>query len=259
MRVWGAGGRQVLALHAGLAHGGAWAGMAEHLPGITLTALDLPGHGTAADWDGRTDLHGLAARDALAVAEAMDGGPIDLIGHSYGATVALRMALERPELVRSLVLIEPVLFAAARAAGDPGFAAFQTERQPFAQALAEGQMARAAALFYAIWGGGGALEDLPPRQRDYITARIALIGAQDHNLIGDAAGMLTYMRLESLGIPVLLVEGSDSPPIVAAIHTELARRLPQVTRMVVAGAGHMAPITHPAEVAQMVQAFWAGV
>lgn len=58
------------------------------------------------------------------IARAALGAPVDVIGHSFGATVALRLALERPELVRSLVLVEPVLFAAAKAAEDPRFAAF---------------------------------------------------------------------------------------------------------------------------------------
>jgi lipase len=40
------------------------------------------------------------------------GQPVDVIGHSFGGTVALRLAVERPDLVRSLVLIEPVFVAA---------------------------------------------------------------------------------------------------------------------------------------------------
>ncbi len=258
-RVWDRGGkRPVLALHCSLAHSGAWAGLAGHLDGVTLAALDLPGHGKADVWDGRTDLHGLATREALLAAEQLgSGGPIDLIGHSFGATVALRMALERPDLVRSLVLIEPVLFAAARAAGDPAFAAVQAENEVFAKALAAGRRDEAAALFHAAWGAGGRFGELPERQQRYIIDRIHLVGAQEDVIWGDAAGLLTYMRLESLGIPVLLVEGAESPPIIAAIQGELARRLPQVTRVIVPGAGHMVPITHPAEVARAVQTFWA--
>jgi lipase len=55
-------------------------------------------------------------------------------------------------------------------------------------------------------------------------------------------------------VPVLLVEGADSPPVIDAVQAALAARLPQAARMIVPGAGHMVPITHPDLVARAVQA-----
>lgn len=244
-------GREILALHCSLAHGGAWSAVAAHLPAMTVVAPDLPGHGRSPDWDGRADLHTLTTRECLAL---LPGGPVDLIGHSFGATVALRMALERPEAIRTLTLIEPVLFAAARGAGDPAWAQNRKALQPFADCMAAGDRPGAAAAFQSVWGTGDLFADLPASQRDYLAARIHLIPATNPTLDEDAAGLLAWGRLEGLGLPVLLVEGAASPPVIAAIQTELARRLPQVTRAVVPGAGHMAPITHPAEVAALVAA-----
>jgi len=241
-------GREVLALHCSLAHGGAWAGMASHLPGMTVVAPDLPGHGRSPDWDGQADLHTLTTRECLTLLQ----GPVDLIGHSFGATVALRMALERPEVVRTLTLIEPVLFAAARAAEDPSWRQNREALQPFADCMARGDRTGAAAAFQAVWGVS--FSDMPAPQRDYLAARIHLIGAVNATLEDDAAGLLAWARLEALGVPVLLVEGATSPPVIAAIQTELQRRLPQVTRAVVPGAGHMSPLTHPAEVAALIAA-----
>ena len=243
-------GREVLALHCSLAHGGAWAGVAAHLPGVSVVAPDLPGHGRSPDWDGRSDLHTLTTWECMGLL----GAPMDLIGHSFGATVALRMALERPEMIRTLTLIEPVLFAAARAAGDPAWAQNRAALVPFAAAMAAGDRDAAAAAFQAVWGAGVAFADLPPVQRDYLSARIHLIPATNDTLDTDAAGLLAFGRLEALGLPVLLLEGDRSPPVIGAIQAELARRLPQVTRAVVAGAGHMAPLTHPVEVAARIAA-----
>lgn len=243
-RHFGTGARAVLALHCSLAHGGAWSALATHLPGTTLIAPDLPGHGKAPDWDGRADLHTLATRETMALLR--ETGPVDVIGHSFGATIALRAALEDPDLICSLTLIEPVLFCAARAAGWPGWAGYIAEHAPFAADLAAGRPEDAARQFQAIWGAGQAWEDTPPRQRAYITARIHLIPAQNPTLIDDAAGLLAPWRLESLGIPTMLLEGAESPPIIAAINDELSRRLPQVTRATIPGAGHMGPITHAA-------------
>jgi lipase len=256
-RSWSLGGtRPVLALHCSLAHAGAWSGLALHLSGVTLTATDQPGHGRAAPWQPGTDLHGLATRQSIAMAEHL-GAPLDLIGHSFGGTVALRLMLERPDLVRSLTLIEPVIFAAARAAGDPAFAPFLAGHRAFADLIRAGRRVEAAAGFHAAWGAGQALADLPERARRYMVDRIHLIEAQNPVLVDDAAGLLRAYGLESIGVPVLLVEGAASPPVIAAIQGELARRLPQVTRLSVPGAGHMVPITHPEPVAAAVMALLA--
>lgn len=254
-RVFGAGDMQVLALHCSLAHQGAWAGLALGLPGVTLTAPDLLGHGRSADWDGRSDFHSLATRQAMGLLRAMPDGPVHLIGHSFGATVALRMALEDMDRIASLTLFEPVLFCAARAAGGPAFADHLAAHAPFAEALEAGDLDAAAESFQAIWGRGERFCDLPTGQRRYIVDRIGLIAAQNATLLEDAAGILAYGRLESLGVPTLLVQGGESPAVIDVINAELARRLPQARRATVAGAGHMLPITHAAECAALVSEF----
>ena len=87
-----------------------------------MLAMDLPGHGRSPDWDRAVDFHDQAT--AMARAVLPEGAHV--VGHSFGATVALRLALEGAP-VRSLTLVEPVLFAAARAAGDPSYEAHRTE------------------------------------------------------------------------------------------------------------------------------------
>ena len=258
-RVWDKGGaRPVLALHCSLAHAGAWSGLVDHLSGVTVTALDQPGHGRAADWDGVTDLHGLTTRQSVEMAERLGGGdPIDILGHSFGATIALRMAIERPDLVRSLVLIEPPLFAAARADESTAFAPFRADHLAVAATLADGRRRDAAEMFHSAWGNDTLFADLPIRQQQYMVDRIHFIAAQNPTLLNDSAGLLRYMGLESIGVPVLMIEGSNSPAIVQAVQSALARRLPRVTRLIVAGATHMVPISHPGEVAAAVMAHLA--
>ncbi len=243
---FGEGARKVLALHCSLAHGGVWGGLT--LPDATVVAPDLLGHGALPLWDGTGDYHGDCTRDVMALLDA----PMDVIGHSSGATVALRIAMERPEMVRSLVLIEPVLFAAARAAGD---AAFGVHEAAFAVFDPARDAAAAVAFFHHYWSGTD-FASLPAGLQAYMTARINLIPAQLGVMMDDAAGLLRYMGLESLGIPVLLLEGATSPTVIAAIQAELARRLPQGRRVVIEGAGHMLPITHKREVSAAIAGFY---
>ncbi len=253
-RTWSRGGtRPVLALHCSLAHAGAWAALANELSGVTLTAIDQPGHGRAPDWDGQGDLHGLYTAQAAQMAEHLAGGqPIDIFGHSYGATVAMRLALERPDLVRSLLLVEPSIFAAAR--GTRAFADFEATHLPFQRLLDQGRIAEAAALFQTQWGAGEPLATLPAALQAYIIARVPLLAAKNPYLAEDRAALLHAGRLEAIKVPVLLAGGTESPKVAGAIIEALALRLPNAHRVTVAGARHMLPITHARELAPFVQA-----
>jgi lipase len=222
--------------------------MLAHMPGWEATGVDLPGHGAAPDWDGVTD-YGDAAH-ALADM-ALGVGTDVLVGHSFGAVVALRLALSRPGAVGRLVLIEPVLFAAAR--GTLAYAANAAAFAPYVAAMEAGDSLAATRAFTGIWGDGRAVDALPQLARDALVSRIHLIAAGAPTLHEDRAGLLAPGRLEGLGCPVTLIEGGDSPAVIGAIHAHLAARLPRVARVVIPGAGHMVPLTHPAQVAATVQ------
>lgn len=254
-RLYDSGGeRPVLALHCSLAHGGAWGALASLLRGVTVVAPDQPGHGKGAAWDESRPLHDQAFDETLAIAEAAgDGAPLDVLGHSFGATLALRLALARPDLVRSLTLVEPVLFAAARAEGDPAFGPFVARHLAFATLIAQGAREAALAQFHGDWGTGESLDDIAPRTRAYLAERIHLIAAQNPTLLDDQAGLLRQGGLERIAVPVLFVEGGASPPIVDAIHRTLMARIPGSRRLVVPGAGHMVTITHAGAVAPTLQ------
>lgn len=254
--------RPVLALHPSLAHGGAFGALAAHLPDIALTSPDMIGHGRAPPWDGHSDLHTACTRDAIAQAQTLvqqNGGPIDVIGHSFGATIALRMALERPELLRSMVLIEPVLFAAARADGAPEYRSYAAEHALFATLLDSGDSDAAAAEFQRHWGDGRPFETLPGATRAYITHRLPLVVAQTGGLVADTGGIMGYLRLEACPIPTLLLRGTASPPVIAAIHRALAARLPNTQEIIINGATHMLPLTHANAAAQAIARFFAAL
>ena len=223
--------------------------MAARLGGLLdMTAMDLPGHGRSPPRDPARDFHD----QATAMARSVMPAGAHLIGHSFGATVALRLALEGAE-VASLTLIEPVLFAAAREAGAPAYRDHIAAFGPVEAAFRAGAREEAARLFSALWGAGQAWEAVPEAARAYQAERIDLIFAGTPALEDDAAGLLEPGRLEGLDVPVLLVEGGGSPGVVAATQGRLAERLPDARRVVVEGAAHMAPLTHPDAVAAAVR------
>ena len=249
-------GRPLLALHCSLSHGGEWAGLAGARPDLDVTAPDLTGHGRMPVWDGGTDLHGASAEIARVLAERIgQGGPIDVIGHSFGGTVALRLALERPDLIRRLILVEPVIFAAAK--GSAIWPAYLAEHDTLEALHAKGDDAATAKRFLSVWGSGDPIEALLPNLRACMVQRMGLVMALDAGLMQDAFGLLVPGRLEGLHSPVLLVQGGDSPPVVAAIHNELARRLPDARQVTIPDAGHMLPVTHASALARHVGEFLA--
>jgi pimeloyl-ACP methyl ester carboxylesterase len=248
-RQFGHGPRAALALHCTLAHSGAWRTVGQALADrLTITAIDLPGHGRSSDWTGQGDLHRLCTDSALSVIDK----PVDLIGHSFGATVALRVAVERPDMVRSLTMIEPVFFAAAQADAPDDLIAYLKDAEPYLDALEQGDMALAARRFNRLWGDGTRWDDFRETARRYMTERMHIVWDQKPALFDDNARLLSPGRMDRAAMPSLLISGSNSPSIVAAISAALAGRLPAVRQVVIPGASHMSPMTHPADVARAI-------
>ncbi len=253
----GSGPHEVLLIHCSLGHAGGWARMVAGLDDlVSAIAYDLPGHGRSADWDARDDIQAVSMAMAVDLLEdQMQGRAVDVIGHSFGGTVALRLAVERPDLVRSLVLIEPVFFAVAVADRPdlPGRDSAHMIR--YRDALQAGDRVAAAQAFTSVWGDGRAWDRLPEAQQKAIAARIHLIEAGAPAIYDDASGILSSGALERIEVPVLLVKGGESPETISVINDGLARRIASASQVTVVGAGHMAPISHPDAVAAAVRAF----
>lgn len=239
-------GNPVVMAHCALSRHDALLPLAEAIGGAA-TLIDMPGHGRSADWDGHTDYHKLVT-DSLA---ACCDEPAHVIGHSFGATAALRLAVEQPDRVHRLTLIEPVYFAAAKST--PAHAAHQRDFAPFVAAMEADDRATAAEVFNGLWGAMP-WADMPAALRHQIVKRIHLIPAGAVAIEDDPDGITSADRLSTLNIPVTLIRGRKSPPVMAAIHAALAARLPQARDHVVEDAAHMLPITHRAQVAAVIRA-----
>ena len=197
------------------------------LPGHWHTiAVSQRGHGGSARPAGGFGTRDFAA-DAAALIEALELPPVVVVGHSMGAAVALRLAIDRPELVRGVV-----------AAG--GFASFSDKAE-----------------LVAFIGSMLALGDTVPRevaerfQRDTLAGPVAdgLIETMvDECLRTPAAvwraafaGLLEDDFSAELGrvrVPVLLTWGDADAFAPEADQQRLARELQLATRRVYPGVGH---------------------
>ncbi len=250
----GNGARKALMIHCSLANQRTWNGVIEQLSeAATFTSFDLPGHGKSGDWDGRGEYQTICT----AMAKDFLNAPFDLVGHSFGATVALRLAVENPGLVRSLTLIEPVYFAAVR--GTDAFDEHEQDFQKFVHAMEAGELERATCEFTRLWGDGTPWQEQGEKQRASAVKRIHLISAHAGAICDDPAGVLAPGRLEKLDIPVLLMDGVKSPPVIDAIQTRLLGRFANAKRLTLDDARHMVTITHPVQVAKAIREFWDGI
>lgn len=245
VRRLGDGPRPDIYIHCALASHDAMLPLAQRR-GRSAILFDMPGHGRSGPWDGIRDYQAVVAE---IVSELTGGVASHLIGHSFGATAALRLAVLSRVPTARLTLIEPVFFAAAR--GTSVHAAHQRNFAPFVEAMAGGDRSKAAEIFHGLWGQG-AWDDLSPRVRHHLTDRIHLIVAGGPAIEEDNAQILRPGLMEGFNRPVTLIRGNRTQPVISEIHAALRHRLPITKEHVVAGAGHMVALTHAVEIAELM-------
>lgn len=238
--------RPAIGLHCMMGSGGLFDPLAARLGGLVdLRAFDFPGHGRSPDWiapgDG-IDLHTFVTRQAAGLITR----PVDLIGHSFGATVALRIAVGAPHAIRSLTLVEPVLFAAA----SPAASKAEYDRlAPYEAAQDWDGMLR---QFLGDWGAAGPVPSEGPKA-ERLRRQMRMVVDTNAGLMADRANILREGGLEGVDVPVMLIAGAELPPIVHEIAEALAARLPDVARATIPGAGHMLPMSHPDQFAELTR------
>jgi pimeloyl-ACP methyl ester carboxylesterase len=245
VREAGAGaGPGVVCLNSNASSSSQWRGLMDRLaPGFHVLAPDGHGAGKGPPWPADRPL-------------ARAGEPFALVGHSYGAAVALVAAASRPERVRALALYEPTLFGlvdAQRPAPNEADGIRQAVARS-ASALAAGDRASAAEHFIDYWMGAGSFRAKPEGQRAAIEQAIVNVQGWGGALLSEPTPLEAFAQLR---LPVLLMVGQDSPASSRAVARLLAQALPQVQTIAFEGLGHMGPITHPERVNPVIEAFLA--
>jgi pimeloyl-ACP methyl ester carboxylesterase len=235
-------GAPVVLLHSGGMSSRQWRSLAERLAAShRVLAPDLLGSGKNPPWPDEVPFR--YALDVAAVGRLFDrfDGPAHLVGHSYGGLVALTLARTRPDRVRSLALYDPVAFGVAdlaRAGDDPVF----TDE-------ARGGNEEWMMAFVDYWNGPGAWAALPATSREQFLRVGRKVFREVTSLMNDRTGAAAYGGVTA---PTLLLAGERSPLAARRVGEVLAGALPSARLEVVAGAGHMGPLTHAALVEPII-------
>lgn len=217
-------------------------------PHVTVHAMDRRGRGGSGDADG----YALAdeAADVAAVVDAVadaTGGPVDVFGHSYGASCVLE-ALLLTSAVRRAVLYEPAL----NAISPPGWLDRMTGL------IAQGR--REDVVVALLRDLAGLTEEQLARSKadPSWTGRVAAA----HTVVRETREEESYRfdaaRFAALAVPTLLLLGSETTPDLAASTTLLAEHLPGARVVTMAGQGHVAMLTAPELFADEVLGFLRG-
>ena len=193
------------------------------------------------------------AADAAALLEHLGIPRAHIAGHSSGAAVAAQLALDRPETVHTLILMELSLLSV------PSGELFLEQAGPAFEAYASGDHARALAMFMSAVSGldwptcRALLEERTP-------GAVAQAVEDADTFFGIELPALTeweFGAVEAAAIsqPVLSVLGSQTAPLWIEVAAFLRTSLPHVEELTIDGVGHLLHAQRPEPVAQGVAEF----
>lgn len=213
-----------------------------------VVAPDLRGHGDSV-WQG-DDVHAmdLLADDLISLIEAEQWGQIDLVGFSMGGYVALSLIERRPDLVRTLALVDTKATADSPEgkAGRDAAAAGLLEND---RAWLSGQLAPKLMAADAPALSRARLRSMIERQ-GYETSVADLAGMRDRP---DRSGVL-----QGISVPVSIIVGELDVVTPVADSEAMAAACPHAGLVVLPGIGHLAPMEAPEAVNQALDALWSG-
>jgi len=245
-------GPPVVLLHSGGMSGRQWRRLAELLaPSHRVVLPDLLGSGDNPPWPADAPFHhALDARELVELLDRLEA-PAHLVGHSYGAFLALTLARERE--IRSVAVYDPTAFGVLhwnrdqaglddlrRAEGDPVF--LDEER---------GGGAAWFEAFVDYWNGPGSWRALPEDARAPFLRVGRKVYLEARSLLADRTPPSAWRDVTA---PTLLLGGEHSPVAARRILAHLSTVLPNARTRILDGAGHMGPISHAAEVNALVAA-----
>jgi pimeloyl-ACP methyl ester carboxylesterase len=220
-----------------------------------VVVLDQRGHGHSTK-TGTLDGYDIdqLALDLAAFLDAVAGRPVDLLGHSMGGRVVMTMALERPDLIRSLILMDTSAWS------------FQPDDEQVRAMVSDYiESFEPAGGMPTTLSIGGPEDDLiaaavPRSWQSEKDARFAgmdpyavkALGMALWSDVPDGAESLRS-RLGEIACPTTVIVGEHDHPLVDQAPA-LAAAVPRASLTVIPGAYHSPQLTHPDEWREAVEA-----
>lgn len=237
--------------------------MAELIPDFRCTAVDLPGSGfsppprTTAGYSIKA-----LAGTVTSLIEALGDGQVHLVGNSMGGAVCIRAAASRPDLVRTLTLVSPVLpdrlvrpdlirfpLVALPVVGD--WLMRRTEQIP-----AENRVAGVVTTCYydpgAVHPERFSLEVAELKRKDSLGYSHQTLSRAARTIVAEHLRPRRYSlwrAADQIPVPVLVLFGSHDRLVNPRLAAPAARAFRNASVLVLPRTGHVAQMEHPALVA----------
>jgi pimeloyl-ACP methyl ester carboxylesterase len=213
-----------------------------------FVAYNLRYHGTA-PWPDAGQHFSVAthAADLVAFIRQLNAGPVHLVGLSSGGRLVTLVALEHPDLVRSVTVLEPPIDELL--ADMPGVQPVRDEWikafEPIRTAALAGDAIRAAELFFDLANnrGSGTFDTQPETLRQMVldnarTVPLQLLALRDRPAI-------SRITLSGLKARTLIVGGEQSPRYLSLINEVVAQSIPDSRLVVIPRATHLMSHQNP--------------
>lgn len=197
------------------------------------------------------------AADCLGLLNSLNATPAHVVGHSSGGIIAIQIALDAPQAVRSLTLLEPALLTV------PSGGQLFEKLGPAIEMYQEGDHAGAVDTFMkGVCGQGyraamektlpGAIEQAISDAESFFTGEFPAVG--EWTFTQEDAARLTHPVLSVLG------ENSDAAvglPTFSEINERVVDWFPNAKPFVLPGATHLLQVENPRDMAMGLAAFLA--
>jgi len=251
----------IVLLHGGATGSSSWNAVARSLvsSGARVFAPDMLGYGASPAPTGSyaiaeevahlTRLLGLQPHSCNGTTYAVGfGGTIHLVTHSLGSLIGLHLRRALGARVTRMTLVDPVVVSVLRECGeDDAYAEMEEQYQRFMSLSANPEAT--AQYFVDHWSGAGAWASMGSRGRALVTSLVPTLRLEMTATRSDRA---TLAWLAESPPPTTIVVGERTLLAPRAASRLLGAAL-KATTIVVPGAAHMVPITHPQAVVDAVR------
>lgn len=231
--------------------GAAWRPVIAALGGrFRCVTTSLLGYGGTAERRSAGDTSIVHEAEIVELVARQAGGPVHLVGHSFGGLVALLVALRGQITLNSLAIVEaPAAELLRECNEDAHYRAFRAMTERYFASFEAGN-GEAIASMIDFYGGPGTYASWPPRVRAYAVETTA-VNIRDW---ASAYGFpLPVASLAAMATPTLVMWGGASHPAVQRANTLLGGCLARATPAVIEGAAHFMISSHVGEVARLIE------